>query len=73
MFRFTDLVRGDEIVRDVNQKFPETQSVFEKFGLRTSCFDCSIEMAARKVGASMEDLMVEVNKVIYQNRGVIAG
>ena len=72
MFPFTDLVRGIELVRDVKQKFPETEVVFEKFGLRPSCHDCSIEMAARKAGASFEDLMVEVNKAIYKGRGVTA-
>jgi hypothetical protein len=72
MPRFTDLVRGGEIVREVKQKFPETEAVFEKFGLRPSCYDCSIEMAARKVGASLDDLMVEVNKAIYKSRGVTA-
>ena len=70
MPQFTDLVRGGEIVRDVKQKFPETEGVFEKFGLRPSCYDCSIEMAARKVGASFDDLLVEVNKAIYKRRGV---
>jgi len=70
MFQFTDLVRGDELVRDIKQKFPETEAVFERFNLRSSCYDCSIEMAARKVGAPLEDLMVEVNKVIYKSRGV---
>jgi hypothetical protein len=29
-------------------------------------------MAARKAGASFEDLMVEVNKAIYKGRGVTA-
>lgn len=72
MVRFTDLVRGDEIVHEIKLKYPETEPVFEKFGLRPSCFDCSIEMAARKVGASFEDLLVEVNKMIYQHRGVTA-
>jgi len=47
MFQFADLVRGGEMVREVKQKFPETEAVFEKFGLRPSCDDCSIEMAAR--------------------------
>ena len=70
MPQFTDLVRGGEMVRDVKQKFPETEGVFEKFGLRPSCYDCSIEMAARKVGASFDDLLVEVNKAIYKRRGV---
>jgi hypothetical protein len=72
MPQFTDLVRGGEIVCEVKQKFPETEAVFEKFGLHPSCYDCSIEMAARKVGASLDDLMVEVNKAIYKNRGVTA-
>ena len=70
MSQFTDLVRGSEMVREVKQKFPETEVVFEKFGLRPSCYDCSIEMAARKVGASYDDLLVEVNKAIYKSRGV---
>ena len=72
MSQFTDLVRGGEMVREVKQKFPETAAVFEKFGLRPSCYDCSIEMAARKAGASLDDLMVEVNKAIYKSRGVTA-
>ncbi|HTS70197.1 MAG TPA: hypothetical protein VMO17_14545 [Terriglobia bacterium] len=70
MLQFTDLVRGGEAVREIKQKFPETTLVFDQFGLRPSCDDCSIEMSARKVGASFEDLIVEVNKAIYKNRGV---
>jgi len=72
MLQFTDLVRGGEVVRDVKQKYPETAAVFEKYGLRPSCDDCSIEMSARKVGASMEDLLVGVNTAIYKSRGVTA-
>jgi hypothetical protein len=72
MFQFTDLVRGGETVREVKQKFPETEAVFEKFGLQPSCVDCSIEMAARKVSASFDDLLVAVNKAIYKSRGVTA-
>jgi hypothetical protein len=72
MLQFTDLVRGGETVRDIKQKYPETVPVFDQFGLRPSCDDCSIEMSARKVGASFEDLLVEVNKSIYKNRGVTA-
>lgn len=70
MFRFTDLVRGGEIVRDVKQKYPETASVFEKFGLRPSCYDCSIDQAARKAGAVVDDLLAEVNGAIQQARGM---
>ena len=72
MLQFSDLVRGGEVVRDVKQKFPETSPVFEKFGLRPSCDDCSIEMSARKVGAPLEDLLVAANKAIYTVRGVTA-
>jgi hypothetical protein len=70
MFRFTDLLRGDEIVRDVKQKYPETTEVLEKFGLRPSCYDCPIKVAARKVGASVDDLLLEVNRAIQQKRTV---
>jgi hypothetical protein len=72
MFRFTDLVQGNEIVRDVKQKYPETAAVFEHFGLRPSCYDCAIKVAARKVGASVDDLLIEVNKAIQLKRSVTA-
>jgi hypothetical protein len=72
MFQFIDLVRGGETVREVKQKFPETEPVFERFGLKASCYDCSIEMAARKAEASFEDLLVQVNAAIYKNRGLTA-
>lgn len=72
MFQFTDLVRGSEIVRDVKQKYPETAEVFEKFGLRQSCYDCSIDQAARKVGAAVSELLTEVNQVVHQARHISA-
>jgi nitrate/TMAO reductase-like tetraheme cytochrome c subunit len=72
MFRFTDLIRGTETVREVKQKYPETAEVFERFGLRSSCHDCSIEQAGRKVAAALDDLLVEVNEAIYKHRGVTA-
>jgi hypothetical protein len=67
MFRFTDLVRSSETVRDVKQRYPETEPVFERFGLRPPCYDCSIEQAARKVGASVGDLLLELNEVILRS------
>ena len=65
MLRFTDFVRAGETVRDVKQKYPETEPVFERFGLRPACYDCSIEHGARKVGASVSDLLRELNAVIF--------
>lgn len=73
MFRFTDLVGGTEIVRDVRQKYPETNEVFERFGLRASCHDCSIEQAARKVGAAYDELLAELNRTISKLASVNAG
>ncbi len=70
MFRFTDLVRGREIVRDVKQRFPETEEVLERFGLRPACYDCSIDQAARKVGANVGDLLIALNEAIAKSRGV---
>ncbi len=70
MFKFTDLVGGNAIVREVKQKHPETAEVFERFGLRPACYDCSIKAAARKVGAPVDDLLDEVNKVIQEKRTV---
>ena len=70
MLRFTDLVRASEVVREVKQKYPETAAVFEKFCLRPSCYDCSIDQAARKVGAVVSDLLEEVNEAIHQARSV---
>ncbi|MBZ5514095.1 MAG: hypothetical protein LAN62_04480 [Acidobacteriia bacterium] len=68
MFRFTDQVRGGEFVRDIKQKYPETEPVFERFGLRPACYDCSIDQAARKVGVAVGNLLQEVNEVIHRRR-----
>jgi hypothetical protein len=68
MFRFTDQVRGGEFVRDIKQKYPETEPVFERFGLRPACYDCSIDQAARKVGVVVGNLLQEVNEVIHRRR-----
>lgn len=72
MFRFTDLVRASEVVRDVKQKYPETAPVFEQFGLRPACYDCSIEQAARKAGAPVSDLLLELDEVIHGRHSLAA-
>ena len=72
MFRFTDLARGSETVRAVKQAYPETEPVFERFGLKPSCYDCSIEQAARKVGAPVDDLLLELNEVIHRTASLAA-
>jgi hypothetical protein len=72
MFRFVDLVRGSEIVRDVKQRYPETEPVFERFGLRPPCYDCSIEQAARKAGVLAGDLLQEINETVLETRRLAA-
>jgi len=72
VFRFTDLVRGSETVRDVKQKDCKTEPVFERLRLRPSCCDCSIEQAARKVGASVNDLLLELNEVTHRTASLAA-
>ena len=70
MYRFTEQVRGGESVRDVKQRYPETEPVFAQFGLRASCYDCSIHQAAQQAGAAVDDLLLEVNEAIQQARSV---
>ncbi len=64
MFRFTDLLRGGEIVREVKQKYPNTDAVFERYGVRPACYDCTIAEAARRAGAPLGDLLAELNRLI---------
>lgn len=63
-FRFTDLLRGGEIVRDVRQKCPDTEAVFERYGVRPACYDCTIAEAARRAGAPLGDLLADLNQLI---------
>jgi len=65
MFRFTDLVRGDMLIRDVKQRHPETIPVFEQFGFRGACDDCDIEQVSRKSGLKPDDVLDAVNRAIF--------
>lgn len=72
MLRYADVVREGQFVREIEQKYPETTPVFNKFRLRPTCHDCPIEHAARQAGAPLDDLLVEVNVAIHKARGVTA-
>ncbi len=67
MSRSLDQVHGEDVVRDIKRQFPETESVFERFGLCAACYDCSIDQAARKAGVRVDDLLQEVHRVIYES------
>ncbi len=66
MFRFTDLIRGREVVREIRQKYPGTEAIFERYGVRPACYDCTIEEAARRAGGSLNDLLRELNELIVK-------
>ena len=63
--RFDELVRAGMMIRDVKVNHPATVPVFEKFGFRESCDDCSIEQVARKYGLRSQDIVAELNRSIW--------
>ena len=65
MFRFTDLIRGDMLVRDVKQRHPESVPVFEQFGFRGSCDDCDIDLVARKSGLRPQEVVEALNQAVF--------
>ncbi len=70
MLQLHDLIRGENIVTDICNKFPETAPVFQKFNMRAGCYDCPITFAARKSGVQLDQLLVEVNQEVYRRRGI---
>lgn len=62
--RFDRLVRSGMLVRDVKVRHPECVPVFERYGFRASCDDCSIEQVARKYGLDPLDLVSELNAAL---------
>ena len=67
MFRFDQLFRSNMIVRDVKVSYPQTASVFEEFGFRDICDDCSIEVVARKQNTPVGDVLERLNRVVFGN------
>lgn len=68
MFRFDQLVRPGMIIRDIKQRYPQAAAVFERFGFRDSCDDCSIEQVARKHGLRSAEIVDAVNEAISAER-----
>lgn len=63
--RFDQLIRPGMTVREVRQRYPETASVFDRFGFRPSCDDCSIEVVARKYGLSAAQIVEALNEAAF--------
>ena len=72
MFRFTNFIHPDETVREVRQRYPETEEVFERYGLRPVCDDCSVEQIAIKVGVPVVDLLLELDQAVSRGSHVVA-
>ena len=67
--RFDEIVRAGMLVRDVKMGHPATAPVFEKYGFRDSCDDCSVEQVSRKYGLDSRDVVAELNQVIAGSAG----
>ncbi|MFN3326444.1 MAG: hypothetical protein ACK5AZ_23345 [Bryobacteraceae bacterium] len=65
MRRFDELIRSGMTVRDVVQRHPETAVVFEDFGFRHVCYDCTIETIARKHGLRPDVVILALNQAVY--------
>ena len=64
MLRFDRFIRPSMTVRDVKRAYPETGSIFEEFGFRSICDDCSIEVVARRQGVSSLEIVDALNEAI---------
>ncbi len=64
MLRFDQFVRPGMIVRDVKRQYPQTAAVFEAYGFRESCDDCSIETVARKYSIPAREIVDALNRRI---------
>lgn len=65
MFRFDQLIRRSDIIRDVKQRHPETVPVFQELRYRAPCDDCDIETVARKNGLNVLDVVEALNQAAF--------
>jgi len=63
--RFDEMIRAGMIIRDVKVKYPQTIAVFEGYGFRGACDDCSIEAVSRKHGVKSQDVVEALNEAIF--------
>jgi len=56
-------------IRDVKAKHPGTRPIFESFGFREVCDDCSIEIVARRQGIAVFQVVDALNWAIVNPTG----
>ncbi len=66
MFRFDQLIRPSMTVREVRRRFPQTVAVFERIGCREACYDCAVEVVARRGGLSPAEVVDELNRAAFE-------
>lgn len=59
------MIRAGMIIRDIKVKYPQTVPVFEGYGFRGSCDDCSIEAVSRKYGLRSQDVVEALNEAVF--------
>ena len=69
MLRFDHFIRPSMTIRDVKAKYPATGSIFENFGFREVCDDCSIEIVARREGIAVFQVVDALNWVVISPAG----
>jgi hypothetical protein len=65
MFRFDRLIRSSMTVGDVKLEYPQAVLIFERYGFRDVCDDCSIEIVARRQGLSPLEVVDELNRILF--------
>jgi len=64
MLTFDKLIRSSMTIRDVRQQYPGTGEIFEQFGFRPVCDDCSIEVVAKRQGLPPLEVINALNVAI---------
>jgi hypothetical protein len=59
------------IVRDVKQQYPHTVVIFEEFGFRQACDDCSIDVVAQRQGLRPFEIVDRLNWAIIPQPGYV--
>ena len=63
------MVRPGMTMRDVLLRFPQSAPIFEEYGFRDSCRDCSLDVIAKKHGLRVDDIVDKVNALVLQGNG----
>jgi hypothetical protein len=69
MLPFDRFIRPSMTIRDVKAKHPGTRLIFESFGFREVCDDCSIEIVARRQGINVFQVVDALNWAITATPG----